>query len=79
MSEKDPSSPFNTSAADTERLAWRIDGALPTERALGRDEVLARENAAQVEAVRAEKLARQKELEIRLGTIASDDLRPDDN
>lgn len=79
MNEKDHSSLFDTQAADRERLAWRTGGELPTERASGRDEALARETAEQVDVARAERQAARSRLKQRLGTIASGELSLNDN
>lgn len=70
---------FDVEAADRERLAWRVGGEEPTERALGRDEALARDNQEAVDAAREAKTARLEELNKRLGGVASQELRPKDN
>lgn len=78
--EPRPSQPiFDVEAANRERLEWRVGGKAPTERALGRDEDLARYHAKEVDDVRAEHTASQRRLDERLGGIASQELRPDDN
>lgn len=74
---------FDVAAAERERLAWRLGGEDPTERALGRDASLARENQEAVdrarEAAETEEAARKQRLNERLGGVASQELRPDDN
>ncbi len=62
---------FDIQAADDERLAWRLGGVTPTERALGRDEAKAREIAEEVELRQTEKEASQNRLSERLGEVAS--------
>lgn len=70
---------FDVAAADRERLAWRVGGEEPTKRALGRDEALARQNQEAIDTAREAKSARLEELSKRLGGVASQELRPEDN
>lgn len=69
------SEPFDAGAAERERLAWRVGGEAPTERALGRDEALSRDNKEAID----DALQARAKLHERLGGIASDDLQHDDN
>lgn len=70
---------FDSAAADRERLALRLGGEEPTERALGRDETLARETQDEIERVRGLRADAKSKLVERLGGVASAETRSDNN
>lgn len=58
-SEINESNTFNVEAAHQERLAWRLGGQLPTERALGIDESINRDVQQQIDNARIEKIQKR--------------------
>lgn len=58
-SEINKNNTFNVEAAHQERLAWRLGGHLPTERALGVDESINHDIQQQIDNARIENIQKR--------------------